>query len=143
LISQKSCDAYEETIKELTKSEFSLPEAEKIFKEYTALECADMLLAFNFIGIYCKEDEPPRINISTKKSKNHLRITVSDNGIGIAESYQDTIFEMFKRLKSKKAEGTGIGLASCKKIVEKHGGKISVNSTEGEGSNFIIEIPNL
>ena len=92
--------------------------------------------------IYCKDNQPPRISISAEESNNHIIITISDKGIGIPESYQDTIFEMFKRLKSKNVDGTGIGLASCKKIVEKHGGKISVNSIEGEGSNFIIEIPN-
>jgi len=91
--------------------------------------------------IYCKEDQQPIINISAKKSNGFLKIVVSDNGIGIPVAYQSTVFEMFKRLKSKNVDGTGIGLASCKKIVEKHGGKISVKSVEGEGSSFIIEIP--
>jgi len=91
--------------------------------------------------IYSKDNEQPKINISSEESNNFLRITVSDNGIGIPEAYRDTIFEMFKRLKYKKVDGTGIGLASCKKIIEKHGGKIFLKSIEGRGSNFIIEMP--
>jgi len=91
--------------------------------------------------IYCKEDEVPKITINAVKTNKEYLITISDNGIGIDEAYQSQIFEMFKRLKTKAVSGTGIGLASCKKIIESHKGKISVNSKIGEGSSFIISLP--
>jgi len=91
--------------------------------------------------IYCKEDELPIISISALVDTKEITIRVTDNGIGIDESYKDQVFEMFKRLKTKKVEGTGIGLASCKKIVENHNGEISVESSVGKGSTFTIKLP--
>ena len=88
--------------------------------------------------IYCKEDADPNIKITATSNNNQTKINVSDNGIGIAQAYQDQVFEMFKRLNTKKVEGTGIGLASCKKIIEQHGGTISIDSRLGEGSTFTI-----
>ena len=69
-------------------------------------------------------------------------ITVADNGIGFEETYSEQIFLLFQRLNSHtEFEGTGIGLAICKKIVENHNGKIVVKSTVGEGTTFIIQLP--
>ncbi len=69
-------------------------------------------------------------------------ITVSDNGIGFEEAYLDRIFELFQRLHGRNEyEGTGIGLAICRKIVERHGGTITARSTPGEGATFIINLP--
>ncbi|MGB8195333.1 MAG: chemotaxis protein CheB [Chitinophagaceae bacterium] len=73
---------------------------------------------------------------------NFCRITISDNGIGFDEQYRDKIFTIFQRLHTKeKYEGTGIGLAITKKIVDKHNGLITAHSIENEGSNFIIILP--
>jgi light-regulated signal transduction histidine kinase (bacteriophytochrome) len=75
-------------------------------------------------------------------TNNYCRIFVEDNGIGFEQQYSEQIFGMFKRLHDKnKYEGTGIGLAICKKIVEEHNGFISVISKVNEGSTFIVSFP--
>jgi PAS domain S-box-containing protein len=70
------------------------------------------------------------------------RITVADNGIGFNQEYSERIFEVFQRLHGRgEYEGTGIGLAICRKIVQRHGGSIAVRSREGEGTSFIVDLP--
>jgi len=70
------------------------------------------------------------------------RITVEDNGIGFDEKYLDRIFILFQRLHGRSAyEGTGIGLAICRKIADRHGGSITANSSPGEGSTFVVTLP--
>ncbi|MBA2502611.1 MAG: hypothetical protein H0V27_07000, partial [Pyrinomonadaceae bacterium] len=70
------------------------------------------------------------------------QIIVEDNGIGFDEKYLDRIFTIFQRLHNRSDyEGTGIGLAVCRKIVERHGGSITARSTPGVGSTFIISLP--
>ena len=89
-----------------------------------------------------KDDEAPRIHVSCQRNDSNWHLTVSDNGIGIRPRYQDRIFGMFKRAhKRSKYPGTGIGLAMCSKIVERHGGTIWVESEVGEGSTFHFTIP--
>lgn len=104
---------------------------------------------------YSKKDTPPKIKIYSEISPSvngniigsnnrgaYCRIYVEDNGIGFEQKYAEQIFHMFKRLHlNTEFEGTGIGLALCKKIVEKHNGFISARSKVAEGSTFIISLP--
>jgi light-regulated signal transduction histidine kinase (bacteriophytochrome) len=85
--------------------------------------------------------EPPRIHISAAKKDDAWIFSVKDNGIGIDEEYRDRLFILFRRLHGKEYPGTGIGLAVCKRIVERHGGKIWVDSKTGAGSTFYFTIP--
>jgi signal transduction histidine kinase len=91
---------------------------------------------------YCI-DSTPIITIDSKlMSEGKVQFSISDNGIGIEERYQDKIFVIFKRLHSRNEfSGTGIGLSVCKKIVERHGGEISLTSTLGEGTKFFFTFP--
>ena len=85
-----------------------------------------------------------RIGSNGPSDKNYYQIIVSDNGIGFDPKYKDEIFLVFKRLHSyHEFEGSGVGLSICKKIVEKHDGSIIAESIPGEGSTFIIELPNV
>ncbi len=87
-------------------------------------------------------DAPPEIGIESKIQGGEAVVTVSDQGLGIAEENQAKIFEIFRRLHRRtEFPGEGIGLAACKKIVETHGGKIWVSSQEGNGSSFHFTIP--
>ncbi len=98
---------------------------------------------------YHRSEIDPVISITSEKVCDELdetnkmwRICVSDNGIGFEEQYKNKIFELFQRLHGKNEyEGTGIGLAICKKIVQNHKGYIKVNSEVGKGSNFCIFVP--
>ncbi len=85
---------------------------------------------------------PPRVEIRGATNDGHAEITVADNGIGFEEKYADRIFTMFERLHGRgKYEGTGIGLAICRKIAHRHGGDIVARSVPGEGSTFTVRLP--
>lgn len=90
-----------------------------------------------------RPDVPPRIHIQAQPAEhNCTRLTVTDNGIGFEEKYLDRIFTPFQRLHSHgQYEGTGMGLAVCRKIVERHGGHITAQSRPGHGTTFIVTLP--
>ncbi|MCK5585583.1 HAMP domain-containing protein, partial [Candidatus Bipolaricaulota bacterium] len=86
---------------------------------------------------------PPEITITSRETEaGMVRIEVKDNGIGVPAEYLEQVFTMFKRLHSRaRYKGTGIGLAVCKKIVERNGGRIGIESAPGEGSTFWLTLP--
>lgn len=100
-------------------------------------------LFLNLIGNSLKfSNSKPVINISGEAKEDKVFIHVADNGIGMKEENLQQIFEPFQRLNSKNDyEGTGIGLAICKRILDIHEGSITVKSKEGEGSTFTIVLP--
>lgn len=92
-------------------------------------------------AIKFRGERKPVVKVTADRVGNLWNFEVSDNGIGIAEEYLDQIFLIFQRLHNRSEyEGTGIGLAVCKKIVERHGGRIGVRSKPGQGSTFFFGI---
>ncbi len=91
---------------------------------------------------YRKEDIPPAVKISsTEEDEGFITISLKDNGMGIKDEYADLVFQPFERL-NPQIEGTGMGLAICKKVVVSHGGEIAVKSLPGDGGSlFNIKLP--
>lgn len=129
------------------KSKVDESEAEIVIKELPELNAdkTDLRILFqNLIGNalkFRKEDVRPELEIYAEELKDHYKIAVADNGIGIESKYQDRIFKIFQRLHNKSDyEGTGIGLALCKKIVEIHKGDLWFESEPGKGTTFYFTI---
>lgn len=98
----------------------------------------------NLIGnaIKFRGERPPRVHVSAKRQQKDWLFSVRDSGIGIDPQYADRIFRIFQRLHTRtQYPGTGIGLAICKKIVERHGGEIWFESKPGRGTTFYFSIP--
>ena len=126
--------AIDESGAEITSED--LPEVE-------ADELQMIRLLQNLIGnaIKFRLDEPPRVHVSAEKTGDQWVISVSDNGMGIAPEHHERIFHLFERLSSREdRSGTGIGLAVCKKIVERHGGRIWLESELGKGTTFYFSL---
>jgi PAS domain S-box-containing protein len=92
-------------------------------------------------GLKYRGEGPPRIHVSAERQDGLWRIAVKDNGIGIAPKYHKQIFGVFKRLHGRAIPGTGIGLAICKRVVDRYGGEIWVESQVGQGATFYFTVP--
>jgi signal transduction histidine kinase len=91
-------------------------------------------------GIKYNKQNEPKIEVSCVESKNGILLNFKDNGIGIEEQYKDKVFEMFTRLQND-GDGSGMGLAICKKIMERLDGKIWFEANGNQGTNFIVQLP--
>ncbi|MFB6220029.1 MAG: PAS domain S-box protein [Halolamina sp.] len=87
-------------------------------------------------------DEPPRVHVSAERTGDQVTVSVRDDGIGIDSGHQERVFEVFQRLHSHDEHaGTGIGLSLCRRIVERHGGEIWIDSEPGEGTTVSFTLP--
>ena len=129
-----------------SNTEFNIVDLPLIYADRTEIRLLFQNLITNAIK-FSKKEENPKITITYKlllehNSKKHYKFSVNDNGIGIKENHINKIFAIFQRLHNKEEyEGTGIGLAHCKKIVESLNGDIGVESIYGKGSSFWFTIP--
>ena len=93
-------------------------------------------------SIKYRGERPPEIHLSATRLEHGWQVAVRDNGIGIEPQYFDRVFLIFQRLHTRsKCPGTGIGLALCKKIIERHGGKMWIESALNQGATFFFTIP--
>jgi signal transduction histidine kinase len=95
---------------------------------------------------FAREGVPPVVRVEStvadEDGREVCELRVSDNGIGIGEEYRERIFRVFERLHARMDyQGTGIGLAICARIAQRHGGSIRVEDAPGEGSSFIVRLP--
>ena len=90
---------------------------------------------------YSRHEVPPVIRVSAIRRDREWVFSVQDNGQGIAPEYQQKVFQLFSRLHGKEVAGTGIGLATVKRIVERHGGRVWLESEPGVGSTFYFSLP--
>ena len=121
--------------------------AEIIFKNLPAVQGDEIQLRQLFQNLisngikFRSENNKPRIEITVQLENGKLIFKIQDNGIGLDKKYHEKVFQIFTRLNSTvKYQGSGIGLAVCKKIVERHGGEIWLESEAGNGTAFYFTI---
>ena len=134
-------DSLDDVIQE-KQAQISYDDLPNIEANHTQIQQVFQNLISNAIK-YSKEAEAPQVKIEYKRDKDQHVISFSDNGIGFSNEYAKKIFNQFYRLHGKNSQyqGTGMGLAICKKIIERGGGSIAATSEEGQGSTFIIRLP--
>lgn len=111
-----------------------------VWADATQLEALFQNLVGNAVKF--RGERAPRVSITAQQVEGHWKFEVRDNGIGVKPEFHERVFEIFKRLEShERYSGTGIGLAICKRIVERYGGKIWVESQFGQGSSFCFTLP--
>lgn len=126
---------FEETDTELTRE--PLPTVEGDGNQLRQLLQNLLSNAVDYSG-----DDPPRIHVSAETADGEAAISIRDHGVGIASGEEDRIFEVFQRLHSAdEPGGSGIGLALCRRIVERHDGELWVDSDPGDGSTFAFTLP--
>lgn len=124
-----------------TGAEFDLGELPTVCAVPGQLDHVFLNLVSNAIK-FRHDGEPPRVRVGAAREPDAWRFSVRDNGIGIDKEYAERIFQMFQRLHERgRYEGSGIGLAITKKIVERHGGRVWFESEPGRGSEFFFTIP--
>ena len=140
------CEAILATVLDGLKADLTANSAQVTHDPLPRVKGDPMQLAVllqNLIGnaIKYRSDAQPKIHLSVAAEKDFWRFSVEDNGIGIDPADAERIFRLFERGEgSKSTKGSGIGLATCKKIVELHGGRIWVESAQGRGSTFYFTI---
>ncbi|HYZ85518.1 MAG TPA: ATP-binding protein, partial [Bryobacteraceae bacterium] len=93
-------------------------------------------------AIHFRSEDPPLLEVTGVTERNRCEVAVKDNGIGVDPEYHQEIFGLFKKLHGgKDYQGTGLGLAICQKIVERYGGRMSVESELGKGATFRFSLP--
>lgn len=141
------CNAVVDRVREQLQLQIEENDAELVVGDLPTIVADDNQLEQVFQNLISnaikyRRDAPPRIEIDATRRGTEWLFRVEDNGIGIEPRYTDQIFEVFKRLHTHEAyQGTGIGLALCEKIVDRHDGRIWVESDSGEGSTFFFTVP--
>lgn len=106
------------------------------------LQLATLLQNLIANGIRYRGSEPPQVHVSARQNGKEWIFSVRDNGIGIAEKHHELIFDIFRRLHTQETyAGSGIGLAICRRVIRRHGGRIWVDSEPGLGSDFQFSLP--
>lgn len=111
-----------------------------VYADALQLSCVFQNLLSNAIK-YRARGRAARVRIAGRVEGSHVLVSTKDNGEGIAPEYQDRIFDLFRRLHGADVPGSGLGLSICRRIVERHGGTIWVQSEPGEGSTFFFTMP--